>query len=193
MCPCWNNRSPLQWIFQQPMMIEWSFKFLNTLLAFEDVVYNARICLHWKQLFLRSLTTQVAPSMLKIKMMDCRIGGWVWVWDCLKSSLSALCVDRRCCTYVSIVARFVRIHACRIWHSYPTSVVDDSNFCGRWISTCVSGFLEGVFQLFDKIMSTCVSEIMSQMLLFSLECKVWDIICIFHREGSWTEIASVVL
>ncbi len=46
-----NTRCTLQWISQQPMVIEQALNFLNIILWADEPVCYIRLCLHWNKLF----------------------------------------------------------------------------------------------------------------------------------------------
>ncbi len=68
---CFSGRCTLQWIFQQPVMTESCFNFINTIAEADEAVCNIRLKLHWKKLFYKFWWLPIYPPVYMLK-----VGSW---------------------------------------------------------------------------------------------------------------------
>ena len=62
----WNNSCTFQWIFQQPMMIQWCFNFLNTLHTANGILGSITIVLQWKKMFYKFWRLLSTPASYRL-------------------------------------------------------------------------------------------------------------------------------
>ena len=76
-CTSCNNKCTLQWISQQPMMIETCFNFLNTLPMANESICITWIYLHWKKLIYEfgRLKVNKDQKWMKIGSLSSRLLG----------------------------------------------------------------------------------------------------------------------
>ena len=66
-CTCSSSRCTIYWIFQQPILIELCFEFLNILPGAYEYVCIMKIYLHWK-MFYTFLVTDSVSCMVEVKI-----------------------------------------------------------------------------------------------------------------------------